>query len=42
MVDVTGLRAIYDPGFVPVLVGLIMAACGLMLTFIQKFAGGEI
>ena len=32
----TGLTAVRDPGFVPVLIGLIMSGTGLALTFAQK------
>jgi hypothetical protein len=34
--DVTGLRAVKDPGFLPVLAALILIGLGLSLTFIQK------
>jgi cytochrome c biogenesis protein len=34
--QVTGLQAKIDPGFVPVLIGLIIAGCGLGWTYIQK------
>ncbi len=33
---VTGLQAKIDPGFVPVLIALIIAGCGLGWTYIQK------
>ena len=33
---VTGLKAVRDPGFLPVAVALIIVAAGLTLTFIQK------
>lgn len=32
----TGLRAVNDPGFVPVLIGVALLALGLALTFLQK------
>ncbi len=34
--NMTGLTAVRDPGYIPVLVGLIMSVLGLALTFIQK------
>ena len=34
--DLTGLKAVKDPGFAPVLAALILIAGGLALTFIQK------
>lgn len=34
--DVTGLNAVKDPGFLPVLGALILIGAGLSLTFIQK------
>jgi cytochrome c biogenesis protein ResB len=34
--DVTGLKAVKDPGFIPVVVALLMVASGLTLTLIQK------
>jgi cytochrome c biogenesis protein ResB len=34
--DITGLRAVKDPGFLPVLAALILIGAGLSLTFIQK------
>jgi hypothetical protein len=34
--DVTGLKAVKDPGFIPVVIALIIVAAGLTLTFIQK------
>lgn len=34
--DVTGLKFIIDPGFPPVIIGLILIGLGLSLTFIQK------
>lgn len=34
--EVTGLKAVKDPGFIPVVVALIIVAAGLSLTFIQK------
>jgi hypothetical protein len=38
---VTGLRAVNDPGFIPVLVGVALLAFGLALTFLQKNGRGE-
>jgi cytochrome c biogenesis protein len=34
--DVTGLKAVKDPGFVPVVIALIMVSAGLTLTLVQK------
>ncbi len=34
--DVTGLKAVKDPGFIPVVIALIIVATGLTLTLIQK------
>ena len=34
--DVTGLKAKKDPGFIPVLIALIVVAAGLTLTLVQK------
>jgi len=34
--DVTGLKAVKDPGFIPVAIALIIVAAGLTLTFVQK------
>jgi hypothetical protein len=34
--DVTGLQAVRDPGFIPVVIALIIVAAGLTLTLIQK------
>lgn len=34
--QVTGLQAKIDPGFIPVLIALIIAGCGLGWTYIQK------
>jgi hypothetical protein len=34
--DLTGLTAVRDPGFIPVLAALIIGAAGLVLTFVQK------
>ena len=34
--DVTGLKAVKDPGFIPVVAALIIVAAGLGLTLIQK------
>ena len=40
--NVTGLQAVIDPGFVPVLIGLIMTALGLTITYLQKIGDKEI
>jgi hypothetical protein len=40
--DVTGLKAVKDPGFIPVVVSLIIVAGGLTLTLIQKGKGKEL
>lgn len=40
--DVTGLKAVKDPGFIPVVIALIIVAAGLTLTFIQKRKDGAI
>jgi cytochrome c biogenesis protein len=37
--DVTGLRAASDPGFIPVLIALILVAIGLTMTSIHKSKG---
>lgn len=34
--DLTGLKAVKDPGFIPVIVALALVAAGLALTFLQK------
>jgi hypothetical protein len=34
--DLTGLKAVSDPGFIPVMVALALFAAGLALTFLQK------
>ncbi len=34
--SVTGLQVVIDPGFLPVLIGLIILAIGLFLTYFQK------
>jgi hypothetical protein len=34
--EVTGLKAVKDPGFIPVVIALIILAAGLTLTLIQK------
>ncbi|MEW5814721.1 MAG: cytochrome c biogenesis protein ResB, partial [Spirochaetota bacterium] len=34
--DLTGLQAVIDPGFIPVLIALIIMAFGLVLTYLQK------
>ncbi len=35
----TGINVVYDPGFVPILISLILLSLGLLLTFIQKRKG---
>jgi hypothetical protein len=40
--DVTGLKAVKDPGFIPVVVALIVLSAGLALTLIQKRKDREI
>jgi cytochrome c biogenesis protein ResB len=40
--DVTGLNAVKDPGFIPVVVALIIVAAGLTLTLIQKRKDGQL
>lgn len=40
--NVTGLQAVIDPGFVPVLIGLILAGLGLTITYLQKIGDKEI
>ena len=42
IVPVTGLQAVKDPGYLAVLIGLIMAGVGLFLTYYQKFGDREI
>ena len=32
----TGLKVVYDPGFIPILIGIIFMGIGLIITFIQK------
>ena len=34
--ELTGLKAVKDPGFIPVLAALLVVIAGLALTFIQK------
>ncbi len=36
ILSVSGLQAVVDPGFVPVLIGLILAGLGLAVTYLQK------
>ncbi len=40
--DVTGLKAVKDPGFIPVVIALIIVAAGLTLTLVQKRKDKEI
>jgi hypothetical protein len=40
--NVTGLKAVKDPGFIPVVIALIISAAGLTLTLIQKGKEGEL
>ncbi len=35
----TGLNVVYDPGFVPILIALILISLGLLLTFLHKRKG---
>jgi hypothetical protein len=39
--EVTGLKAVKDPGFAPFLAALVIIAVGLALTFVQKNSRGE-
>lgn len=39
---VTGLKAVEDPGFVPVLIGLIICGLGLTLTYVRKVGDKEV
>jgi cytochrome c biogenesis protein len=34
--ELTGLKAVQDPGFIPVVAALVLVAAGLALTFLQK------
>ena len=34
--SITGIQAVTDPGFIPVLIGLLFLAAGLVLTYYQK------
>ena len=40
--DVTGLRAVTDPGYLPALIGFILCVVGLTLTYAQKIGDKEI
>ncbi len=40
--EVTGLRAVQDPGYLPVLIGFILCMVGLVLTYAQKIGDKEI
>jgi cytochrome c biogenesis protein ResB len=40
--DVTGLNAVKDPGFLPVVIALIIVAAGLILTLVQKGKNREL
>jgi len=40
--DVTGLKVVDDPGFVPVLAALLLIAAGLSLTYIQKMGDRQL
>jgi cytochrome c biogenesis protein ResB len=42
VLNVTGLQAVIDPGFTPVLIGLILAGLGLAVTYLQKIGDKEI
>ena len=37
--EVTGLKAVHDPGYTPILVALVLFMAGLVLTFVQKKGG---
>jgi len=37
----TGLRVVSDPGFIPILIGLLLVITGLMLAFYQKIKDRE-
>ncbi|TFG62390.1 MAG: hypothetical protein E4H36_08105 [Spirochaetales bacterium] len=39
--EATGLQAVVDPGFAPVMAGLIILALGLFLTYYQKLREKE-
>jgi len=32
----TGFNVVYDPDFLPILIGILLVGLGLVLTFIQK------
>ena len=40
--DLTGLQAVIDPGFIPVLIGLALCGAGMILTYAQKIGDREI
>ena len=40
--DVTGLKVVDDPGFLPVLAALVLIAAGLSLTYIQKIGDKQL
>jgi hypothetical protein len=40
--EVTGLKAVKDPGFLPVVIALIVVAAGLTLTLVQKTKDREL
>ena len=40
--NVTGLQAVIDPGYIPALIGLILAGLGLAITYLQKIGDKEI
>ena len=40
--DVTGLREVTDPGYLPVIIALILVTGGLSLTFIQKIGDNKL
>ena len=40
--NMTGLTAVRDPGYLPVLIGLIVSVLGLSLTFVQKIGDQKV
>ena len=40
--NLTGLQAVSDPGYLPVLIGLLLCTAGLALTYGQKIGDKEI
>ena len=39
---VTGLRAVSDPGFVTVIIGVLLLGVGLVMTFVQNREGKSV